>query len=185
MFGWIRLHRRIQGHWIFKSPDYLRAFMIILFNVNHQEAKVEIHGELIDCGRGQSVKSLAGWTKMFGKGWTVQKTRTFLKLLEKDEIINTVGLSKTTRLTVCNYERYQGGQQTVGENVTNNQQTLNKHLTTNNNNIRINKNEEEKLNAQTREVFFDDKNKEKAYPTFPLTEMEKEWMDDLMSGKLD
>lgn len=133
MSGWIKLHRQIRSHWVFKNANYFKAWVVIISEVNHKSTKVVIEGELIECKRGQSINSLATWVKILGDDWTIQKLRTFLKLLEKDEMINTEGLRKTTRLTVCNYESYQSEQQGDNKQTTNRQQADNKEITTNKN----------------------------------------------------
>ena len=131
--GWIKIHRQIIKHWIWDNPDYLKAWIAILITVNHEDNKVLIHGELFNCGRGESLLSLANWAKTFGKGWTIQRTRTFFNLLEKDKMVNTEGCRKTTRLKVCNYESYQEVQQANNRRTTDKQQADNKQITTNKN----------------------------------------------------
>jgi len=133
MTGWIKLHRTILKHWIWSNPDYVKAWLTILLTVNHEEIKVLIHGELISCGRGQSILSLQSWAKLFGRKWTIQKVRTFFDLLKVDEMITTEGLRKTTRLTVCNYDTYQDDQQTDNRQRTDKEQTGNRQVTTNKN----------------------------------------------------
>lgn len=105
MEGWISLHRSVQEHWLWKNPVKLQWWLDILLNVNHKDKKVNIGNDLIDCDRGQSIMSLQNW----GKRWDVSKdtVRNFLKLLQKDNMILLENLSKTTRLTVCNYDKYQ------------------------------------------------------------------------------
>ena len=138
--GWIKIHRQIQKHWIWDNPDYLKAWIAILITVNHEDNKVLIHGELFNCGRGESLLSLANWAKTFGKGWTIQRTRTFFNLLEKDKMINTEGCRKTTRLNVCNYDSYQEVQHTNNIQTTDKQQADNKQITTNKNDKKNKKN---------------------------------------------
>lgn len=131
MAGWIKLHRSVLKHWIWTNPDYVKAWLTILLTVNHEETRVLIHGELITCGRGQSILSLQSWTKLFGRKWTIQKIRTFFDLLKVDGMIVTEGLRKTTRLTVCNYDTYQDEQQTDNIQRTDKEQTDNTQITTN------------------------------------------------------
>lgn len=150
--GWIKLHRQIRNHWVFKNADYFKAWVVIISEVNHQSSKVLIEGELIECKRGQSINSLATWVSILGNDWTIQKLRTFLKLLEKDGMINTEGLRKTTRLTVCNYDSYQSEQQADNKQTTSRQQGDNTQLTTNNN-VKNNK-EENKINIEERKQTF-------------------------------
>ena len=107
MKGWIKLHRQIQGHWVFENESYFRAWIIILMEVNHSEKKVLIGSSLFDVNTGQSLNSLDAWASKFGKGWTKQKVRTFFTLLKNEKMINTQNERKTTRLTVCNYSTYQ------------------------------------------------------------------------------
>ncbi len=131
MTGWIKLYRSILDHWVFQDADYFRAWCTIILRVNHEPKKVLIRGEVIECGRGQSVLSLQSWVKEFGVDrWSIQKVRTFFKLLENDGMINTEGMAKTTRLTVCNYEDYQNEQHSNNMQPTRSQHAANMHLTT-------------------------------------------------------
>lgn len=103
--GWICLYRDIVKHWIWQDPVKLKWWLDILLTVNREDKKVNIGMMLIDCKRGQSVMSLKNW----GKRWGVSKdrVRSFFELLKNDTMITTENLSKTTRITVCNYEAYQ------------------------------------------------------------------------------
>lgn len=106
MEGWIRLHRNIKDHWIWKSDNRLKWWLDILLSVNHSDSKVLIKGTLIDCKRGQSIKSLESWAR----DWNVSKgsVRDFFKLLTSDQMLHTESLQFTTRITVLNYDTYQG-----------------------------------------------------------------------------
>lgn len=139
MEGWIKYHRSFRDHWLYKTnkPKTRReAWEDILLLVNYEAKKVFIRGQLYDCDRGQALFSLENWASEFN--WTVQQVRTFFKLLEKDKMITTEGMQYTTRLTVCNYESYQGlitdeqqaKQQTNNIPLTDEQQAANKPLTT-------------------------------------------------------
>ena len=131
MMGWIKLHRTIMKHWVFQDAEYFRAWCIILMQVNHEPKKVLIHGKIYECERGQSLLSLNSWVKEFGVNkWSIQKVRTFFKLLEKDKMINIEGSNKTTRITVCKYDDYQNNQQADNTQLTIKQHAPNTHLTT-------------------------------------------------------
>lgn len=124
--GWIKLHRRIKNHWIFKNPEYLKAWITIILECNHKDNKTLIKGELLDCKRGQSLNSLKTWASLFGtRGWSMQVTRSYFALLRKDGMINTEGLKYTTRLTILNYDSYQYEQQAGNKLVTSCQQADN------------------------------------------------------------
>jgi len=105
--GWIKIHRNILNNWISENDAYFSAWIKIVLNVNFKKNKTLVKGVLIDCERGQSIKSLDTWSKIFGSSWTKNKVRTFFKILESDGMINTENVVVTTRLTVCNYIAYQ------------------------------------------------------------------------------
>ena len=108
MSGWIKLHRSILDHWIYESKDPFskrEAWVDILLQVNYTPKKVNIGGDLFECGIGESVNSLDTWAKRWG--WNKSKVRRFLKLLESDSMVVTKSIQKTTHLTVVNYETYQ------------------------------------------------------------------------------
>lgn len=105
MAGWIKLHRDIREHWIWKSDHRLKWWLDILLSVNHCDSKVLIKGKLIDCGRGQSVISLESWAKK----WNVSRkaVKDFFALLQNDSMISMESVRISTRITVCNYDSYQ------------------------------------------------------------------------------
>lgn len=104
--GWICLHRQIREHWIWTDPEKFQWWIDILLSVNHEPRKVNIGNEIIDCQAGQSVMSLATWAAR----WKTNKSRVrrFFELLKNDSMIDTEGVGKSTRITVCNYAHYQG-----------------------------------------------------------------------------
>ena len=152
MEGWIKIHRQIQKHWIWDNPEYLKAWIAILMTVNHEEKKILIHGELFECGRGESFLSLSNWTKTFGKGWTMRKTRTFFELLKNDSMIDTKGYRKTTHLKVCNYDSYQEQRQANDTQTTSRRQANDKQTTTNKND----KNYKNEKNYKEEDIFISD-----------------------------
>jgi hypothetical protein len=104
--GWISIMRRIRNHWIWKDPVKFQWWIDILLEVNNAPAKVNMGNEIIECGRGQSLNSLGTWAKRWNVD--ISKVWRFFKLLKSDEMVKTENVKKTTRLTVCNYEYYQG-----------------------------------------------------------------------------
>jgi len=121
--GWIKIHRGIKDHWLWRS-DKLRWWLDILLSVNHTDQKVLIRGELLECKRGQSVRSLETWAREWGV--SKQTVKEFLALLQKDRMITRENLKITTRITVCNYDMYQDApydRQTVGRQTAYDQET--------------------------------------------------------------
>lgn len=108
MKGWISIHRSIKNHWLYpKSRPFTKyeAWITILLEVNHTDIKESKGFSLIECKRGESIKSLDTWAKMFN--WHKSKVRRFFIMLQKDNMIVTRNVQKTTHLTVCNYASYQ------------------------------------------------------------------------------
>lgn len=106
MSGWIKLDREITSHWIFKDAWKFRNWIDLLTLVNHSEQKVNIKGTVLICNRGETLCSL----DTLSKRWNCDKSkvRRFLKLLESDSMILLKSEQITTRLTICNYDTYQG-----------------------------------------------------------------------------
>lgn len=105
MSGWIKIHRKIEGHWLYKNSKHLHWWIDILLSANYEKRKFLIKGKLIECNAGETVNSLETWAKRWGVDKTV--TRRFLKLLENDSMIVLKNETVTTRITICNYESYQ------------------------------------------------------------------------------
>lgn len=110
--GWIKLHRTIDEHWIWKDAVKLKWWIDLLLIANHDDKKVNIGMQLFDCKRGQTVMSLM----TLAKRWKVSKhvVNNFLTLLKTDNMIATENLTKTTRITICNYDSYQDVQNDTG-----------------------------------------------------------------------
>ena len=123
--GWIKIHRQLKDHWLWKSERRLKWWIDILLTVNHSDSKVLIKGNLIECKRGQSIRSLDTWAK----DWNVSKgaVRDFFRLLQSDGMLLTESLQFTTRITICKYEDYQteiNGKETQKKRTKNGKETF-------------------------------------------------------------
>lgn len=110
MQGWISLHRKIQDSFLWKDGRVFskaEAWIDILMEVqhDHKQSKIMIKNTLITCDRGQSVKSLTTWADRWN--WSKSAVRRFLELLKTEGMIRTESVTKSTRLSVCNYNTYQ------------------------------------------------------------------------------
>lgn len=128
MEGWIKLHRDVQNHWIFKNSKYLRAWIYFLFRANYSDNKVLINTHTETIKRGQFITSLNHLS--MDTQMTMQATRTFLNLLVSDNMIVKESNTQLTKITICNYDKYQDIEQTSNKPATNQQQTNNKRVTT-------------------------------------------------------
>jgi len=108
MSGWIKVHRKVQDHWMFKEQrefSRFEAWLDMLLCANHSEQKVIIHGIVYTVKQGQSLHSLDTWAKRWN--WDKNKVRRFFNTLTKELMIVTTNETKTTRVTICNYASYQ------------------------------------------------------------------------------
>lgn len=72
---------------------------------NHQDAKILIKGRLVDLKRGDQARSEVTLSDAWG--WSRDKVRRFLKLLEKDQMIRQQKSNLTSVISICNYNTYQ------------------------------------------------------------------------------
>ncbi len=107
MQGWVSVHRSLQSHWLWVDKPFSRgqAWIDILLLANHQDNKFLLGNELVEVEQGSfitsEVKLMERW------GWSKSKVRSFLKLLESDEMLIKKSDTKKTTLTVVNYKHYQ------------------------------------------------------------------------------
>ena len=94
----------VRDNWIWENPDYFKAWVDIILEVNYKSKSVRIGNKILTCERGQSVNSLDTWAKRWG--WHKSRVRRFFSLLRQDNMIVTKSETQTTRLTVCNYGAY-------------------------------------------------------------------------------
>jgi hypothetical protein len=103
--GWVKIHRSITKCWLWENPEYLQAWVDLIMMANYEPLKSERHGSIVHVERGQVLTSRDKLAKRWN--WGVQKTRTFLKLLETDEKVTLHATNNYTLITLVNYKQYQ------------------------------------------------------------------------------
>ena len=106
MEGWITLNREVRNHWVYSDAETFRAWVTILMEVNHSDQKVMVGKTIFSCARGESLRSLESWGKLFGN-WSKSRTKRFFDMLKSETMICIKSERITTRLSVCNYDKYQ------------------------------------------------------------------------------
>ena len=107
MSGWIKLHRAIRDSWIYDEKPYskFQAWIDLLLSANHKDNKFLLGNELVEVERGSFITSehklMAKW------GWSKTKVRSFLSLLENDNMIVKKSDRKKTTITIVKYSDYQ------------------------------------------------------------------------------
>lgn len=105
--GWISLHRKIQDHWIWENPKYLKWWLDLLLMANHKENKVLVNGKVVLVGIGERLTS----EQKLAYRWGVSRNtaRKFLDLIQKDGMISIEKSRQSgTTYKVANYAGYQG-----------------------------------------------------------------------------
>lgn len=142
--GWIKLGRKIQEHWIWESQkpfDIRSAWIDLILSANHQDNKFPLGKEMVTVERGSlitsEIKLMDRW------GWSKSKVRTFLKLLQNDEMIIKKSDHKKTTIFIVNYDIYQETK-TTERPVKNQSKTSARPVRDTNKNVKNVKNEKKK-----------------------------------------
>ena len=91
---------------------------------SHKDNKFVLGNELMEVKRGSFITSEVKLSEKWG--WSRTKVRSFLELLEKDNMIIKKSDNKKTTLTIVNYNDYQF-QETTKEQQKNNKKTSKEH----------------------------------------------------------
>ncbi len=159
MSGWIKLHRKIQEHWIWQEKpfDKKSAWIDLILLANHKDNKFLLGNELVEVKRGSFITSEVKLSERWG--WSRTKVRSFLKVLEEDKMLIKKSDNKKTTLTIVNYSDYQISE-TAEEHQKNNEETSKKHQKNTNKNDKNDKNDKniyinivEYLNSKTNKNF--------------------------------
>ncbi|HCW9470763.1 TPA: DnaD domain-containing protein [Staphylococcus aureus] len=166
MTGWISIDRSIQNHWLFKEKrtfSKFEAWIYLLMEANHSEAKVTIGNQIVTVERGQRLTSILTLSDLFN--WSRFKVKTFLDLLESDGMLEVKTTSKYTLITIVNYDFYQSEQgrnqhqndikPTSKQHQSNINPTSKQHQTNTNNNDNKDNNEKNVNNEKKKVTAFD------------------------------
>ena len=129
--GWVSLYRKTLDNPILKTSkkfSTFEAWVWLLLNVNHKERKVVMGTSIYNVKKGAMITSMRKLCKVFG--WGNSRLRTFLILLQKDDMIVVKTNHSLTQITLLNYELLQDN-----KSVTNQKQDTNKSLPNTNNNV--------------------------------------------------
>lgn len=135
--GWISLHRILleKSLWIAEPFTRGQAWVDLLMLANYKDGFIIVAGERIDIKRGQCGWSLDRLSKRWK--WSRGKAERFLVMLEKDGRIERKTNTRTTIISICNYNDFQVGDKTDSktDSKTDGHQTDTNNKDNNNNNI--------------------------------------------------
>lgn len=150
--GFIKLDRSIFEHWIFQDAEKFRAFVDLIQLARWKDEKLLIGNELVTIPRGSYYTSELKLAERWG--WSRNKTRDYLKLLEAEQMIIKKGTTKGTMLTIENYRVYQDEGTTKS---TSNQQQKNNKKTSESTSKKHQKNNERYTKEEIKEIKRIDK----------------------------
>jgi len=109
--GWIKVHREIVNHWVWKDKPFTRgqAWLDLLMMANHTTGTDYRNGHIITVERGQRITSILKLSDRWG--WSRKKVSGFLNRLEADGMLEQKRTTQDTTLTIVNYGLYQSGEQ--------------------------------------------------------------------------
>ena len=106
--GWISLHRKILDNPILtrgRAYSRFEAFVYMLLKANHKDNKAVIGNQLIKIKKGSFLTSQKKLMKEFN--WGISRLRSFLKLLQDDDMIEVKSNAISTMITINNYKELQ------------------------------------------------------------------------------
>jgi hypothetical protein len=108
-YGWIRLHRKLQDNPVWRQKrqfSLAEAWIDILLEARHNPVPETIIIGLysIQCNRGQCIKSYDTWANRWN--WSRSRVRRVLNLFQNMNMICLKNVTKSTQITVCNYDLY-------------------------------------------------------------------------------
>ena len=151
--GYISIHRKIWDNDIWKSKepfDVRSAWIDLLLMANHADNESIRGKSIIKLKRGQLHTSYGHLAKRWG--WSVNKVRRYLRLLNELGMVHIDSTPNGTSLTLVNYGVYQDRGHTFGitKSTTNDttNETTNGTLTIMNNNNNVTNNVSNKYNKR-------------------------------------
>jgi len=147
--GWISLHRKIQENEFYPQNrpfTKFEAWIDLLLNANHSDKEINVGNQLFICKRGELMRSLETLSKRWN--WSKPRVRRVLLLLKKRNMIELKSEQKSTRITICNYDNYQG------ERNASETQVKRKRYPNNNNN-NVNKKSEDEILKKRKKITND------------------------------
>ena len=105
--GWICLHREIWQCWLWDEKPFSKAqaWIDLLLLANHSDNKFLLGNEIVTVEAGSFITSEVKLSERWG--WSRTKTRAFLDLLQKDNMIVKKSDNKKTAINIVNYSKFQ------------------------------------------------------------------------------
>ena len=105
--GFFKVDRQIFEHWLWEDRPFSKgqAWIDLIGLANYEEGKTQYKGKIVNCERGTVYRSISYLANRWG--WSWEKTRNFLSLLEADKMIIVNATTNLTTITLMNYSKFQ------------------------------------------------------------------------------
>ena len=125
--GWVKLHRKLLDHPIFKNDKLFRVFVYCLLKASHKDREQLVGDSIVNLKAGELA---TGRTAISGAtGLSEQNVKTAINKLKALQIITSKPTNKYSIISILNWDSYQqDNQQTTSK-----QPASNQHVTTNKN----------------------------------------------------
>lgn len=115
MDGWIKLHRELLDHWIYKDSEYLKVWIEMLIRARYwdEPSKELIGDQLVKVERGEFIFGRPKWSSRLGI--SEQRLKTLITKMIKEDMIEPIQkFPRFTLYRIKNYEKFnqQDNQQT-------------------------------------------------------------------------
>lgn len=139
-YGWVSVHRQLQGHWLWEDKPFSfgQAWIDLILMANHAENSFPLGKEIVTVPTGSLITS--EYKLMERWGWSKTKVRRFLSLLENDSMIVKKTDRKKTTISIVNYGIFQESE-TTEKPKKNQKKTDKKPIKNPNNNVNNDNNE--------------------------------------------
>lgn len=133
MSGWVKDYRSLWNHPLFKKEPMTEreAWRWLCSFARHDDGVTRFKASMINLSRGQLIASRGRLSREWM--WTERRVRTFLQLLESQEMIAVETDQGVTKLTVCNYDLFQGERPADDRQLTSKRPASDQQVTTNKN----------------------------------------------------
>ena len=111
---WVKLWAGQFSHWISDGKPWCDGYLwsYICMTANYKKGIVSFRNEYIEVNRGEKITSLQKLAEK--SGWERKKVKKFLNALKNDNMLDYRSTNRYIKLSVLNYDRYQGSQTTEG-----------------------------------------------------------------------
>jgi len=111
--GYIKLHRSLLDHWLWKRPLWAYAWVDLLLLANHKDDYYTAGGEVVYLPPGSVRRSVSNLAARWGMD---RKTASkLLDLMESEHMLSQKRTKHWTTITIENYEKFQGCGQRGGQ----------------------------------------------------------------------